>query len=423
MKKIYFFQMFLLVLLSGFLSAPSFSQYSPGKVLSFLEDTANQKESKLRDLLIQELSQYINTFPDTSLAGDACCLLASVYNDKGKKADALAALYKGLYLYPEFSRRQECIAMAQDLIAKNKDYQKKQEKLLTVLAGPALKTEREDRYITYLRFLMDLDDKDMNEWIRDELRSFITQYPADTCMYSVLQWNADLFRQAEKWHEASNGYQKLQSLYPDNPNLPYAIYHQAKVMYEKLDQNKEAVQACRVLYLNYPQHEYAPPALFMSAEIKTKKLKDHAGAAENFRQFLDTYPDNEMAAEALMAIGDLNRDKLDNPTKAIATYDEFVAKFRTDLRGAEALEKAANIYKDKLKDYSLAAEYYAKIADLYRTHQKAPDMLIKAGELCEDKMKDYVKAIYYYQMVLDKFADSRKVGEAKKKIEKARTKI
>jgi hypothetical protein len=50
-------------------------------------------------------------------------------------------------------------------------------------------------------------------------------------------------------------------------------------------------------------------------------------------------------------------------------------------------------------------------------------MLIKAGELCEDKMKDYVKAIYYYQMVLDKFADSRKVGEAKKKIEKARTKI
>jgi len=413
----------LIVFLMGSFTIPALSQHTPIKVLNFLEETWNLKEDKLRDLLIQELHQFVAAFPDTTLSGDACYLLAKVYNEKGKKPEALASLYKGLYLYPDFSRRQESIALAQAMIAKEKDYQKKQEKLLNVLSGPILKATRADRYFAYLTFLMEFNEKDLNEWTRDEAGSFITEYPNDGHMYSVLQWIADLYAQADKNYEAANGYKKLQVLYPDNANLPYAIYNQAKLMYEKLDQNKEAVEVCRTLFLNYPQNEYAAPALFMFAEIKTKKLKDHMGAVDAYRKLLDAYPNDKMAVDALMAIGDLNKDKLDNPTNAIAVYDEFITKFRSSPRGVEALVNAGDIYKDKLKDYSRAAEYYAKISEVYPTYEKAPDMLIKAGELCEDKLKDYAKAVSYYQMILNKFGESKKADDARKKIEKAKSKM
>jgi TolA-binding protein len=408
---------------SGAWVSPCRAQYAPARLLSFLEESYNPKEANLRDLLIVELNQFVATFPDTSLSGDAVYLLAKVYGDKGKKPEALAALYKALYLYPEFNRRKECVALAQEIIAKEKDFQKKQDKLLNVLSGPLLKVARADRYYAYLEFLMDFNEKELNEWTRDELRSFIAGYPADSRLYTVLQWIADLNALADKNREAASDYKKLQVLYPDNPNLPYALYNLARLMYEKLDQDKEAVEVCRSLFLSYPQNEYACPAMFLFAEIKAKKLKDYPGAADAYRKLLENYPNDKLAVDALLAVGNLNREKMDNPTAAIAIYDEFIAKFRSSPRGVEALQDAAEIYMDQLKDYSRAAEYYAQIAEIYPTFEKAPDMLLKAGALCEDKLKDYKKAISYYQVILDKFADSKKANDAKNKIEKAKTKI
>lgn len=404
------------------LSVPAQAQSVADKLFSFLMETYNRHDSKLYDFLIVELNQFLETAADPVASSNAAYLLTKIYDQKGKKHEAVASAFKTLYLYPDTSFHSECKEIIQRIIPKEKAYRDKQEKLLGILNGTFSDATSADRFYGYLAFLIDLDNRNLYDWTLNEARYFVTHFSNDTRLYTALQWIADLYSKTDQAREAVASYWKLEYLFPDNPLLPYAQYQRARLLYEAISDNQAAIDLCNQIVTVYPTSDYASAALFMVGEIKEKKTKDFEGAIAAYRKLVDTYPQYIKSINALLSIGEIDAKKLKNYSAAIMAYSEFVEKFQSSPRGVEALESIGDIYNDNLKDYGKAAEYYARIADLYPTYEKAPDLLLKAGALCEEKLSDFNKAIDYYQIVLNKYPDSKKASDATKKIAKSKEK-
>ncbi|HEX9973176.1 MAG TPA: tetratricopeptide repeat protein [bacterium] len=414
---------FILVIVVLFtLSVPGNAQYTANNLFTFLQETYNRHDTKLYDFLIAELNQFVQTFVDSGHAADATYLLAKVWDEKGKRHEALAAAYKTLYLYPDTTRHQECANLIQGIIVKEKTYRNKQEKLVGILNSTFAGETLADRYYAYLTFLMELDESNLHDWTLNETRYFVSRFPNDTRLDTVMQRIADLYAKTDKPREAVASYLKLDYLYPNNPLLPYAHYNRAKLLYEEIGDHQTAIAVCTQVVSDYPTSEYASASLFMLGEIKEKKTKDYDGAIAAYRKLIDTYPQYVKSVNALLSIGEINSKKLKKYSEAIIAYNEFIEKYQSSPHGVEALEAIGDIYNDNLKDYNKAAEYYAKIAELYPTYDKAPNMLLKAGALCEDKLSDFNKAIEYYQIVVDKYPEDKKAGDAAKKIARAKEK-
>lgn len=400
------------------------AQYDATKIYNFIQDVYNRHDKNLNDYLIAELQDFINIFPDDKNAAEAVYLLASIYEVKGEKHEALVSHLKVLYLYPNSTKRTASIDAARKIINTEKSYTSKKEKLLAILDGQFSGDSAAERYFTYLAFLKYLDQSNLYKWTLSENMKFISRFPDDEHIDKVLQWNAEVLEKMGDHREAEASYLKLDYASPESPLLPEARYRRGVILYKELGENEKAVEVFSQIVSAFPDSEaYAGSSLFMLGEIKEKKLKDYKGAIADFRKLVDTYPKNDLAVDAYFAMAELQEDKLETPTEAIKVYDEFVQKYPGDERGIKALEKAADIYKStKMQDFAKAAEYYAKIAELFPTYEKAPDMLLRAGDLCEGKLKDPKKATEYYQLVVDKFPENRLAGEAKRRIGKLQAK-
>ncbi len=400
------------------------AQYDAAKIYNFIEDVYNRHDKNLNDYLIAELQEFVNVFPEDGNSAEAGYLLASIYEAKGNKHEALVSYFKVLYLYLAATKRAASTDAARKIINTEKSYTSKKEKLLAILDGQFSGDNAAERYFTYLAFLKYLDQSNLYKWTLNENQQFISRFPDDAHIDKVLQWNADVQEKMGEHREAEASYLKLDYASPGSPLIPESRYRRGVILYKELGENEKAIDVFSQIVAAFPDSDaYAGSALFMLGEIKQKKLKNYNGAIADFRKLVDTYPKNDLAVDAFFAMAELQEDKLATPTDAIKIYDEFVQKYPGDERGIKALEKAADIYKStKMQDYAKAAEYYAKIAELFPTYEKAPDMLLRAGDLCEGKLKDPQKATEYYQLVVDKFPENRLAAEAKRRIGKLQAK-
>jgi len=398
------------------------AQYAAAKVFTFLQDTYNRHDKNLNDFLIGELSHYAEIFPEEENAAEAQYLLAMVYEVKGDEHEALVSFFKTMFLYPNGAKHAACAEALRKIIASEKAYASKKDKLLAIVNGQFEEKTAADRFYDYLGFLMELDQSNLHQWAIDETRRFVARFPSDERIDRVLRWTADLLEKKGNHREAAVGYLKLEYVFPESDLLTYARYNRGVLLYEELGEHQKAVDAFNQVVTDGADSAYAGAALFMLGEIKQKKLKDYKGAITDYRKLIENYPSNAKTVDAFFAIAEIQADKLSAYAEAIATYDELVDKYKTDERGIKALEKAGDLYRTKLDDFTQAAAYYAKVAEIYPYYEKAPEMLLRAGSLCEDKLKDYKKAIEYYQLVVEKFPENRLAAEAKRRMGKLQAK-
>ena len=148
------FALKLILILSLVLTA-SFhinAQNSATSRYNFLQDIYNQHNKKLYDLLILEINQFTNDFEDCNQLPDAYYLLAKVYEEKGDKHEALATCFKTIFLYPDSSKSRMCSDLARSIISKEKKYQNKQQKLISVLENNAAQDTLEYPYFDYIAY-------------------------------------------------------------------------------------------------------------------------------------------------------------------------------------------------------------------------------------------------------------------------------
>lgn len=419
MSRYFLSFLFLLMII---MSALVYAQYDQQKVFQFLEDTYNEHDKHLSDVLIADLTQYLIMFPKSPNAPRVQQMLASVYSENRKEDEAIASYIKMFCLYPEISNVAGSSDDLRQLVVKDKSYEAKKDWLFGLLDKNVPNRSLADAYYQYLSILVDLDQNGLHNWTIDACRDFIEQFPDETRNEQVLRWIADVYLAKRDYQEAELMYHKYSFLYPNNPNLPMILVKQSRVNYDNLHQEEKAQFILQKLIAEYPDSDAIPDALFLRAQIFTK-LKDYKEAIADYRSLVDNYPDHAKVMDALLGIVEIDKDELKDYPKTIKVLDEIVEKTKDNQKGIDALEEMAKIYERELNNYSATAETNARIAQLYPDYEKAVERLIDAGEICEKKLDDYQMAISYYQMVLDKFPNDKKAEDARKKIEKAQEKL
>jgi len=392
------------------------------KLFDYLQHLYDRHDKNLHEFLLGELNQYVVQFPDGEKTAAAQYLIAKVYQEKGDRPKAVAAFLKTIYLYPNSSWQQESAKEARLIISTEGFFKDKRAKLLPLVDATSTAENSADRYFQYVNLAATFDHSDIYAVVINDARNFLILFPEDTRQDSVLLIIAEIYSRKGEAHEAEASYLRLEYCCTESPLVPQARYSRAVIFSQKLNDHKSAIVILSRVAMEHPQSEYAALATLKMGEIKKEKTRDYAGAIADYRKFIESNSDSAKVVEALWTIAEINTANLKDYNGAIAAYNEIVDKHKTDKRAAMAMEKIGDIYKDKLADYSRAAEQYAKIAEVYPDYEKAPELLLKAGSLGEEKLKDYKRAGDYYAMILDKFPQHKIAGEARKRIEKIKTK-
>jgi TolA-binding protein len=414
---------YLTPLISLFLILSLQAQYNPENYFTYLENTFNEHDKSLQDLLIDELSHFLILFPEDENAGRVQYMLASVYREKNKEEEALAGYLKMIYLYPASA----VIAANKDdlrsLIANERSFSDQQELLRGLIDQDYGNLPANEAFLKYLETMVALKKSGLRDRNLASCREFFRRFPDDGHHDQVMLWMADVYALSRDYDEANSTYAKFAVIFPGSHHLAYILYQQGQLYYEHLRQPEKAIEILTQVVNSYADSNLAGDAWFTMAEIKDKKNKDYSGAIADYRQVVDQYPNNEKAVEALWQIAEIQERNLKDYRAAVVSYNEIVEKYSANLRGIDALEEMADLYQSKLEDYLLTAQAYARIAELYPDYEEAPERLIDAGSVCEKRLDDYNQAITYYQMVIDNYPDSPESKEAAKKIEKAREKL
>lgn len=399
------------------------AQYTADTVFIFLQEVYDKQDKKLYDFLITEFDQFAENFPDSKNATEITFFSGKIYMEKGWKYKAIATYFKTMFLYPNSPQRSECADLIREIISEKRIDRDKAEKIHLILNSEFGGETAADRYYAYLKFLIELDESNIYDWMLVESRRFISRFPDYQHIDMVLRWIGDIYTKKGKPKEAVISYLKLDYTHPNSPLLAYTRYHRALLQYKKLGNYEQAMTIFNMVVSVFPESEFGPASLFMVGEIKEKKMKDYEGAITEYKSLVINYPQHEKAVAALFSIAEISSKKLKDYFAAVEAYNEIVEKYQSNSRAIEALTKIGDIYKDKIRNFSKSAEYYAKIVELYPDYDKGPDMLLKAAAVCEKKLKDYQKAIEYYQLILEKFPEHKKAKDAEKKLVKAEEKL
>lgn len=403
-------------------AATSSARETPDKLFSYLQDIFNRHNKNLHSFLLAELNQYVVRFAASEKAPEAQFLIAKVYQEKGDKPQALAALIKTIYLYPGSNWQQEAASAARKMITEEGAFKEKRAKLQALVETAAKGQSPVDRYFEYLLAITAVEYAGVYGAVVNDAKQFLILFPEEARQDTTIQMMAEMYAKNGDKHEAEASYLRLEYCCSESPLLPAARYKRGVLLSEGLGEHKMAIEALNELVTKNPQSDFATQAIFKMGEIKKEKLKDYAGAIATYRRFIETSPDSGKAVEALWAIAQINTDNTKDYGSAITAYTEIVEKHKGDKRATTAFEEIGDVYKDKLADYNKAAEQYAKMVEVFPYNEKAPALLIKAGDLCADKLRDYQRALGYYRVVIDKFPESKIADEARKKFEKTREK-
>lgn len=398
-------------------------EFLPNKLFLFAQDAYGRKDKEIMDFLIDEFTDYIALFPEGERVAEAQYRIGKLYQDLDKEHQAFAAYVKGLFVYGGSSWENECAKGARKLLNDIGDFKARRSEILAMIDHRTNGETDAERYFQYLDFMHKLADIDLDKWIISDMRYFITHFPDDLRIDTVLVWIGDVYQAKPNYNDAEVAYLKLEYMYPASDLLPDAKFQRAEILYHHLEKYEIATDVYGSIVREYPEHDYAPLALFNMAEIKTEKMKEHRGAINDYRQCVDTYPDFKDNEEAVYRMGWIAEERLKDYLGALDFYNEFVTNYPNQKRGVEVLERMSGIYKDKLNSYQNASDQLVRIADLYPDYEDAPQKLIEAGDIIANKMDDYNLAIEYYDLVLTKYPDHKKAKDARKRIEKMEEKL
>ena len=393
-----------------------------GAYFQYIEQLYNRYDKDLRDYVVSELEQYLAIYPASEKADRALYLLGRSYDDAGDRHDALAVYGKLAILYPGSDGRSGAIEAMRAIIADDRDYREQRDALEQLVADGAAAPTRTERNYLYLQFLSKLDARKLHQRLVDECVAFKRAYPLDPRLSHLDLWVAVAWANAGKNDEAVEAFHKFESLYPDDPSLPYARYTRAELLAEELHDYGQSASLLKAIVAKYPDDKVAPRALFLLGSIDGERTKDYRAAVADYRRLIGDYPGDERAPQALLAVAELQEKRLGDVPAAVATLKEFPQRFPGDAGGVDALQRAAQLEERRLQAYGDAAVTYASVADFYPQDPRAADMLMEAGQLHEEKTGDLKAAMAYFQEILERYPGHRRQADAAKHIRKIQEK-
>jgi TolA-binding protein len=131
-----------------------------------------------------------------------------------------------------------------------------------------------------------LSKKEMEQQI-DSLKQNIFQQP-----------HADNQKKALALAELMEKYAKE---YPESEKTPEYLFKAGEI-YGSLKKSDKALEVFQLVYVKYPEFPKRATALFMQAFIYDEGLQQYGKAESLYRKFIETYPDHELYDDAQAAL-------------------------------------------------------------------------------------------------------------------------
>lgn len=101
-------------------------------------------------------------------------------------------------------------------------------------------------------------------------------------------------------------YNQLATDFPDDPKAPEYLFKAGEVSMS-INMDFDAIGYFQRLERDYPKFNKAPHALFLQAFIWDNKLNDDGKAEFLYKQFLEKYPMHEMAKDAQFSLDNIGK--------------------------------------------------------------------------------------------------------------------
>jgi TolA-binding protein len=378
--------------------------------LESLEDKA------FRDILLQELDNYIVRFPAVPNLAEMHSKRATIFRDKNDDEEELFAYMEILYLYPKAEQAIVAKAQLRTLIDDENKFKALRPKTDELLQPRAYGENPEEAFYLLLHDMVKLDFDRINHLVVAATGDFLLRYSNSEYSHQVLFWRAQLLEKQEDFREALSEYLKLTHLHRGSIHLTTSRLKVAQLYTEELKSHQKAILALEEFLLEHPDDPQAPQAQFRIAEITEKRKKQYLEAVNAYITVAQKYPESVEAVPAMFEAARVYEVRFKEYDQAIRVYTEIVRDHPNDLKAPYALAELANVYEKRLKDPLNAANAYFKIFASYPQSGIAAESLFAAADICHKQLKDLDKAKMYYALLLEKYPGDKLARKATDRI-------
>jgi TolA-binding protein len=390
---------------------------------SYIAALENLKIKNFTSIMISELAEYLNRFPNGSNLDEMHFKMASLYDQNKDKIPSLFYHIEFIYFYPNSTHLSVVKDRVRSLLTKEKRFKSLREKIETILNPAIADSTKEGAFYAFVRDMIEYDLEPVTELLLNACDQFLTRYPNSANADEVLFWKAELLTKDKQYKKALAEYMKLTFLFNESTYITASKLRTADLYTERLDMHQNAILTLEEFLLEFPDDPQAAFAQFRMAQIIEKEKKQYLEAISAYLTVAEKYPQSLEAVPALFEAARLYEEEYKEYDQAIMVYTRVFREFPKDIKAPYALAEAARIYEKRLKDYPNATDLYFKVFDKYPTSIIAPASLYGAAEIYENKLKNFGRAMTLYRMVVDQFPNQKVAKKAGKKIEKLSKKM
>lgn len=141
-------------------------------------------------------------------------------------------------------------------------------------------------------------DEDKKTEMQNKIEQMVKTVYGDTINYTIDNKTAKILL---------NEYEKYAATYPDDSISPYYVFMAAHVCVS-LQQYSQAVEHFNLVHTKYPEYKNAPMALFLEASVLADHLNNFDLAKERYQMFLNKYPKHEMYDDAEFSMNNIGKN-------------------------------------------------------------------------------------------------------------------
>ncbi|MFQ5825359.1 MAG: tol-pal system YbgF family protein [bacterium] len=385
---------------------------------SYITALENLKKKEFTSLVISELFEYLNRFPNASNLDEMQFKIATIYSENKDTIRSLFFYIEFIYLYPNSKHISVVKDRVRSLLIKEKKFKSLRENIERIINPAITDSTKEGVLFTFIRDMNEYRFKHITKLLIDVCDQFLKIYPNSSKTDEVQFWKAELLASDKKYRKALAEYMKLTFLYDVSIFVTSSKLRMAELFTDKLNLHQNAVLTLEEFLLEFPDDPQAAFAQYRMAQIIAKEKNKYLEAINAYQAVAEKYPESLEAVPALFEAAGLYEDKFKEYDQAISVYYKVVQDFPNDIKAPYALAEAAIIYEKRLKDYTNAADVYFKVFDKYPESKIAPESLYAAAEIYEKQLKDFNQAMTLYRSLIDQYPNIKIAKKASKRIEK-----
>ncbi|HAE87520.1 TPA: hypothetical protein DCG86_05805 [Candidatus Marinimicrobia bacterium] len=374
------------------------------------------KDTELSELKKKEITLYLDMYLPELNSSEVLIRLCRVYEDQKEPQLAKLSYLKYLFYFPESSN---LTYIKEQLTQLMETYPDSRDTLLSFYLKDETRESLEGSIqYRYIYALADIGYPGCESLFENEIYRFQKESQTGDRVDRALIWYADILKNQKQYTSAVSQLQKVVTVYPDSPEVPYALYNMAKLYRENLKESRMALEKLREISAKYPDSWLAPEAILMSGDIQEKDLKDPIAALTEYEKVPTAYPGTRFAVTALKNMGRIYQTLSKSSELAFKPYEIIkneYASFYSD--AAEAMVTIAHLNAAN-GEFRKAVEEIRELYERYPEYEKTPDQLLKAGRFLEKELADRDGAIEIYTILITQYPETKVSEKARKALAK-----